>query len=61
MSNDFFFQMVDARGQLAATRVTLESLVRAVEMDSPIQKEVSLKLAKEQIETITTLLEKETN
>mgnify|MGYP001108639837 CR=1 FL=1 len=59
MSNDYFFQMVDARGELAATRVTLENLVRAIEIESPIQTEVSLKLAKEQIEVITTLLEKE--
>ena len=56
MSNDFFFQMVDARGELAASRVTLENLVRAIEIDSTIQKEVCMKLAKEQIEKISTLL-----
>lgn len=57
MSNDFFFQMSDARGELAASRVVLENLVRAIEIDSEIQKEVCMKLAKDQIETITILLE----
>jgi hypothetical protein len=57
MSNDYFFQMVDARGELAASRVSLENLIRAIEIDSPIQTEVSLKLAKEQVATITQLLE----
>ena len=57
MSNDFFFQMSDARGELAASRVVLENLVRAIEIDSEIQKEVCMKLAKDQIETITVLLE----
>ena len=57
MSNDFFFQMVDARGELAASRVTLENLVRAIEIDSTIQKEVCMKLAKEQIEKISSMLE----
>jgi hypothetical protein len=56
MSNDFFFEMVDARGELAASRVTLENLVRAIEIDSKIQKDVCVKLAKEQIEKISTLL-----
>ncbi len=61
MSSDFFFQMVDARGELAASRVTLENLVRAIEIDSTIQKEVCMKLAKEQIEKISTLLETDIN
>jgi len=57
MSDDFFFKMVDARGELAATRVVLQNLVEAIETDSPLQTEVSLKLAKKQIEVIITLLE----
>lgn len=58
MINDYFFQMCDARGELASSRVTIENLVRAIEIDSPIQKEVSVKLAKEQIEKISSMLEK---
>jgi len=55
---DYFFEFVDARGELAASRVTLENLVRAIEIDSPTQKEVCLRLAKEQIEAITEQLAK---
>ena len=55
---DYFFEMCDARGELAGSRVTIENLIRAIEIDSPILKLASLKLAKEQIESINKALEK---
>ena len=55
---DYFFEMCDARGELAGSRATIETLIRAIEIDSPILKLASLKLAKEQIESINKALEK---
>jgi hypothetical protein len=66
--SDYFFKMCDARSELAESRVTIENLVRVIEnrtflssaagLDSyKIQKEVSIKLAKEQIEKISLQLE----
>jgi hypothetical protein len=63
MMNDFFFKMVDARGELAASRVALENLVSAIEkspelpVTSQLLLDVAVKLAKEQIETNTKMLE----
>lgn len=57
--HDYFFDFVEVRGELAASKVSLENLVRAIEIDSPIQKEVCLRLAKEQIEAITEQLAKD--
>lgn len=60
---DHFFDLVDARGELAASRVTLENLVRAIETDLPETREflldVSLKLAKEQLVAIQNVLDKD--
>ena len=60
---DYFFDFVEARGELAASKVSLENLVRAIETDLPETREilmdVSLKLAKEQVVVIEKLLEKE--
>lgn len=60
---DYFLDFVDARGELAASRVVLQNLVRAIESDLPETREflleVSLKLAKEQIVDIEKVLEKE--
>ena len=59
---DYFFDLVGARGELAASRSILENLIRAIETELPITREilldVSLKLAKEQIVVIETLLER---
>jgi len=65
--NDYFFEMCDARAELAGSRVTIETLMNAVEGDPVMRKagkhaimlEVALKLAKEQIESIDTVLKKE--
>jgi hypothetical protein len=60
---DYFFDFVEARGELAASRVVLQNLVRAIESDLPETREflldVSLKLAKEQIVANEKILEKE--
>jgi len=60
---DYFFDFVEARGELAASRVVLQNLVRAIESDLPETREflldVSLKLAKEQIVANEKVLEKE--
>lgn len=61
--NDYFFKMVDARAELAASRVSLETLVTAIEQapelrsSSQLLLDVAVKLAKEQIETNTKILE----
>jgi len=65
--NDYFFEMCDARAELAGSRVTIETLMNAVEGDPVMRKagkhaiglEVALKLAKQQIESIDTVLTKE--
>jgi len=57
--NDYFFEMCDTRAELAASRVTIQNLIRAIEIDSPILKLANLKLAKEQIASIDTVLKKE--
>ena len=65
--NDYFFEMCDARAELAGSRVTIETLMNAVEGDPVMMKagkkaimlEVALKLAKEQIESIDTVLKKD--
>ena len=57
--NDYFFEMCDTRAELAASRVTIQNLIRAIEIDSPILKLANLKLAKEQIASIDTVLTKE--
>jgi hypothetical protein len=65
--NDYFFEMCDARAELAGSRVTIETLMNAVEGDPVMMKagrkaimlEVALKLAKEQIASIDTVLTKE--
>lgn len=61
-NTDHFFDLVDARGELASSRVILENLVRAIETELPVTREilldVSLKIAKEQIVVIETLLER---
>jgi len=57
--NDYFFEMCDTRAELAGSRVTIENLIRAIEIDSPILKLASLKLAKQQIESIDNVLKKE--
>ncbi len=59
---DYFFDFVDTRGELAASRIALENLVRAIETELPetrqILLDVSLNLAKEQIVAIEKVLEK---
>ncbi len=61
--NDYFFELVHARAELAGSRVTIDNLVRAIEADLPetrqILLDVALKLAKEQIESINTVLKKD--
>jgi len=65
--NDYFFEMVDTRGELASSRVTIETLMNAVEGDPVMRKagkhaiglQVALKLAKQQIESIDNVLKKE--
>jgi len=65
--NDYFFEMCDARAELAGSRVTIETLMNAVEGDPVMRKagkhaimlEIALKLAKQQIESIDTVLTKE--
>jgi len=65
--NDYFFEMCDAGAELAGSSVTIETLMNAVEGDPVMRKagkhaimlEVALKLAKEQIESIDTVLKKE--
>ena len=65
--NDYFFEMCDARAELAGSRVTIETLMNAVEGDPVMMKagkkaimlEVALKLAKEQIASIDTVLKKD--
>ena len=65
--NDYFFEMCDARAELAGSRVTMETLMNAVEGDPVMMKagkkaimlEVALKLAKEQIASIDTVLKKD--
>ena len=62
--NDYFFKMCDARSELAGSRVTMETLMNAVEGDPVMQKagkhaiglQVALKLAKEQIASIDKVL-----
>lgn len=54
--NDYFFKMVDARGEISASTVCLQNMVEALESDNDLLKGVVLKLAKEQIETNQTLL-----
>jgi len=62
--NDYFFEMCDTRAELACSRVTIETLMNAVEGDPVMQKagkhaiglQVALKLAKQQIESIDTVL-----
>jgi len=65
--NDYFFEMLDARAELAGSRVTIETLMNAVEGDPVMRKagkhaiglEVALKIAKKQIENIDTVLKKD--
>jgi len=54
---DYFFDYCDARSELAGSRVTIETLMNAVESKHEIMLEVALKLAKEQIESINKALE----
>ena len=64
---DYFFDYCDARAELAGSRVTIETLMNAVEGDPVMRKagkhafmlEVALKLAKEQMESIDNHLKKE--
>jgi len=56
---DYFFDYCDARAELAGSRVTIETLMNAVEGKHAIMLEVALKLAKEQIASIDTVLTKE--
>ena len=60
---DYFFDFVEARSELAASKVSLENLVLAIEKELPETREtlmdVYLKLAKEQVVVIKKLLEKE--
>lgn len=64
---DYFFDYCDARAELAGSRVTIETLMNAVEGDPVMRKagkhaimlEVALKLAKEQLESINNHLKKE--
>lgn len=61
VSNDYFFQLCDTRAQLASCEVVLGNLVESFEesnLDLSIRSEVSLKLAKEQLVVITSLLKK---
>jgi len=55
---DYFFDYCDARAELAGSRVTIENLVRALEIESPILKLASLKMAKQQLASINKALEK---
>ena len=65
--NDYFFEMCDTRAELAGSRVTIETLMNAVEGDPVMRKagkhaiglQVALKLAKQQIENIDNVLKKE--
>jgi len=55
---DYFLDYCDARAELAGSRVTIENLVRALEIESPILKLASLKMAKQQLASINKALEK---
>lgn len=58
--NDYFMELCDARGQLAGTRVVLESCLKALtdESTSAIMRDVAVKMAKDELETIAALLDK---
>lgn len=58
--SDYFWELCDTRGQLAGTRVVLESCLKALtdESTSGIMRDVAIKMAKEELETIAVLLDK---
>ena len=58
--NDYFFECSDARAELAGCRVVIENLIKALteESNSDIFRNVSLEIAKEQVETINKILDK---
>ena len=57
---DYFFDAVDARAQLAASRVTIENLIKCLtEMkDNAIFRNASVQCAEDQLNEINELLEK---
>ena len=58
--SDSFYKMCDARGELAGTRVVLESLIEALEVgDNPIMTAVALSTAKQKIVDINNELNKD--
>lgn len=61
MINDYFFQVVNARGEIAASNSVLQTLVDAIEGDNEIIKDVAMKLAREQIVTNSALLSTDIN
>tara|TARA_R110000868_G_scaffold36840_3_gene130350 strand:+ start:697 stop:1293 length:597 start_codon:yes stop_codon:yes gene_type:complete len=59
-STDYFYKMCDARGELAGTKVVLESLIEALEVgDNPIMTAVALSTAKQKIVDINNELSKD--
>lgn len=58
--SDYFMELCDARGQLAGTRVVLESCLNALtdESTSDIMRDVAIKMAKDELVTIAALLDK---
>ena len=58
---DYFFQAVNARGEIAASNCALKTLVEAIEGDNKILKDVAIKLAREQIVTNSGLLSTDIN
>lgn len=58
--SDYLMELCDARGQLAGTRFVLENLLKALtdESTSGIMRDVAIKMAKDDLETIAALLDK---
>lgn len=59
MMNDFFFEMCDARAQCAGARVAIENLLMAIEKGdaNPILLKAAVNCAKDEVASITALLE----
>lgn len=58
MMNDYFFEMCNARAQCAGSKVVIENLLMAIEKgeSNPILLKAAINCAKDEIESITTLL-----
>ena len=60
--SDYFFEMCAARSELAASKALLEVMVKAIETESEISREIQIgaciNIAKEQIVAIESVLDR---